>query len=99
MKPVTRRSVMAGSAAVIAGSAAAAAVPIAAFGAAIDPNRMVLDLQAALRAAIKHVTPITPAEYLAEMEANGWLPVRELGATVSREGCSNTRSITRRQTR
>jgi hypothetical protein len=69
---------MAGSAAVVA-SGAAVAVPVATAYGSVDPNKRVLGLQAALRDAYGHVTPITPAEYLTEMEANGWLPITRIG--------------------
>jgi hypothetical protein len=64
----------AGSAAVVAsGAALVVAVPTA--SGSRDPNKRVLDLKSALRAAYSHTTPITPAEYLAEMEAHGWRPL------------------------
>jgi hypothetical protein len=69
---------MAGSAAIVA-SGAAVAVPVAKTSGSIDPNKRVLDLQSALKDAYDHVTPITPAEYLSEIEANGWLPVTRIG--------------------
>ena len=49
MKPVTRRSLMAGSAA----SGAALAVPVAMASGSVDPNKRVLDLQSALNARLR----------------------------------------------
>jgi hypothetical protein len=70
MKQLTRRSVIAGSAAVVT------AIPMAlGSSGSSDANKRVLDLQSALKAAYDSVTPITPAEYLAEMEAHGWRPL------------------------
>jgi hypothetical protein len=78
MKEITRRSVMAGSAAIVA-SGAAVSVPVAMASPSVDPNKHVLDLQSALKAAYAHVTPITPAEYVREMEANGWIAITRIG--------------------